>query len=169
MIGTFLIPYIVPKWVEHRVTIITSLGLLALATALTGPFFEEENLIAMCVGLGLSGFLMSFLSIPNMPEMMKGTREAYPNCDLDHANSLLSGMLNAGFGIGQAIGPILGSLLYEWVGFRSTMDITAIACLSYALIYFLCAGGCHAYVQTCRNFSKRHESLKRSVVDEAID
>ena len=54
----------------------------------------------MLLGLGFSGFIMGFMSIPNMPEMMNAAREANPNCDLDHANSLLSGMLNAGFGVG---------------------------------------------------------------------
>jgi len=54
----------------------------------------------MVAGLAFSGFFMGFLSIPNMPEMMVACHEAFPRCDLMHANSLLSGMLTAGFGAG---------------------------------------------------------------------
>ena len=83
MLGTFIVPYVVPKWVEHRVTLISGLFLLSIATILVGPFYEELSLVSMCVGLGFSGFLMSFLSIPNMPEMIQATKKAHPSCDLD--------------------------------------------------------------------------------------
>jgi MFS family permease len=109
MIGTFSIPYLVPKWVEHRVTLITCLFILSVATILVGPFFEDLNLISMCTGLAISGFMLGFLCIPNMPEMMQACRESHPRADLDVANSLLSGMLNAGFGLGQALGPLSGA------------------------------------------------------------
>ena len=99
-LSTLLIPYIVPKWVEPRVTMITSLYIMAITVTLIGPFFTETNMTAMVLGLAISGFSMGFQTIPNMPEMMQATVVAYPKCDLDHANSLLSGMLNAGFGTG---------------------------------------------------------------------
>ena len=78
MSGTFLIPYIVPKWVAARVTMITALFVLSAATVLIGPFFEETNLTSMMIGLGISGWLLGFLCIPNMPEMMQACREAHP-------------------------------------------------------------------------------------------
>ena len=34
MIGTFLVPYIVPKWVELRITMITAMILLGVANVL---------------------------------------------------------------------------------------------------------------------------------------
>ena len=52
-LGCVLCPYIVPKWVEPRITLISSLILLAFSVTLVGPFFTELNLIAMCVGLAL--------------------------------------------------------------------------------------------------------------------
>ena len=66
----------------------------------------------MCSGLALTGFLMGFVCIPNMPEMMKATREIYPDSDIEQANNILSGFLTAGFGVGQSLGPLIGSLLY---------------------------------------------------------
>ena len=91
-----------------------------------------------------------------MPEMMVATAEAYPKCDLDHANSLLSGMLNAGFGSGQAIGPILGSFLYQLTGFRMTMNIMAALVVFQATVYLITANGCQALSKTCQNYSERN-------------
>ena len=141
MLGTFFVPYIVPKWVEHRVTLILSEILLSFATILVGPFYEELSLVSMCVGLGFSGFLMSFLSIPNMPEMMHATKEAHPSCDLDLANNLLSGMLNTGKGVGLALGPLLGAYFYEQTNFRTTMNIMGGITIVSAVLYLLCARG----------------------------
>ena len=52
---------------------------------------------------------------------MEAFKELYPEVqDVNYANSLLSGMLNAFFGMGQAIGPLLGAILYQELGFRTT-------------------------------------------------
>ena len=77
----------------------------------------------MLSGLFLTGGFMGPLMIPNMAEMMYSTKQAFPDCDMDHANSLLSGMLNASFGLGQSLGPILGSTLYQMTDYRLMNDI----------------------------------------------
>ena len=125
MVSTFLIPYIVPTWVAHRVTMITSLFILCIASLLVGPFFESENLVSMIIGLGISGFMMGFLCIPTMPEMIDACKLAHPKADQDHANSILSGIFNAAYGLGLSLGPLTGATLYELVGFRNTLNIIA--------------------------------------------
>ena len=112
IVGIFLGALVIPKWVPHRVTLIMSLLLTAVTVLLQAPFFAEKNLTSMLVGLGLSGFPLAMLCLPNLPEMIDGALEMHPNCDPDLTNSLLSGMLNACYGIGQATGPMLGLTLY---------------------------------------------------------
>ena len=102
MFATFTTPYIIPRWVEHRVTLMTFLFLLGLSTFLIGPFFGGLNLPVMLIGLLLSGLCLGPLVIPNMIEMMNATAEKHPNCDMEHANSLLSGILNCCMGMGMA-------------------------------------------------------------------
>lgn len=100
MIGTFATPYVVPRWVEHRVTLIVAMFGLGFSQLFVGPFFEEDNLLAMLIGLFLTGVFIGPLVIPNMAEMMRATAIRYPDCEMDHANSLLSGILNCSFGLG---------------------------------------------------------------------
>ena len=83
---------------------------------------------------------------------MHATKEVYPKCDLDYANSLLSGMMNAGMGAGQALGPLLGAYLYEQTDFRMTMNIIAALVFVQATLYVATAQGCQAFDKTITNF-----------------
>ena len=148
MISTFMVPYVVPEWVESRVTLITSTFMMSFATVLVGPFYTEQSLVAMIIGLAFSGFFISFMMIPNISEMMQAVKVAYPSlASSDHTNSMLSGMFNGFYGFGQALGPLLGSYLYEATGenFRLTMNIVGGICLVFSLLYFCFANGCQAF------------------------
>lgn len=126
--GSMLVPFLIPQWVAHRVTLITSLLILSFATFLVGPVFADKNLNSMIIGLALSGFIMAFLGIPNMPEMieaceqeekdnnnnnLRGVQRQNSKVDKNHANSMISGLLNASFGIGQTLGPLCGAFWFQ--------------------------------------------------------
>ena len=111
LIVVMITPFAIPKWIEIRVTLIIGCILLGGSVLLVGPV-HEDNLIVMIIGLFLTGALLAPIVIPNMNEMMNATKIAYPESDLEHANSLLSGILNGCFGIGQALGSLMGAALY---------------------------------------------------------
>lgn len=52
-------------------------------------------------------------------------------------NDKASGVFNTAYAIGCTIGPVLGGLLNDNVGFRYTCDIMACSSLTFAVIYFL--------------------------------
>lgn len=64
-------------------------------------------------------------------------------------------MLNAGFNVGQAVGPVLGSLIYDLTGFRTTMNVMAAISALTGVLYFVAAGGCKAIEETRKNFNER--------------
>ena len=139
--GSLVIGLVLPRWVPHRVTLISALVLFAVAVGLIGPFHSERGLASMVVGLGLMGFLMAFLSVLLMPEMIQACRAAHPHCNHDYAYSLISGIYNAAFGVGQALGAFLGGVMYQLFGFRSTMNICATLIIGFTLSYFYFADG----------------------------
>ena len=101
MISVFMIPYIVPKWVEPRATLLTSSFLIGFATALVGPFYADKSLVGMIIGLVCSGYLISFMMIPNISEMMQAVKEEIPSyAGSDRTNSLLSGLFSGFYGAG---------------------------------------------------------------------
>lgn len=90
-----------------------------------------------------------------MPEMLEAFKEQRSNqlikgesvgkVDQDHANSIMSGILNVGYGIGLTLGPLNGATLYEYVGFRMTLNITGVLVAIELVAYLACAKGCQAY------------------------
>ena len=54
--STMIVTYIIPEWVEHRVTLLTSLFLVAASTLLVGPVYPDKNIWMMVSGLFLTGF-----------------------------------------------------------------------------------------------------------------
>ena len=166
MLGTIFSPYIFPKWMEIRVTLISCLIGLGASMLLVGPIYPDTNLAVMLVGLLLSGAFMGPLIIPNMAEMMHATKEAYPRCDLDHANSLLSGLFNCSMSLGQAAGPLAGSAIYQLANFQTMCDSIGFSVLAFTLLYIICANGCAAIQKTCANYKTRNDSKQLSVQEQ---
>ena len=135
MICCIPIPFVIPKWIEDRVTLITSLFCLGALTTLVGPFYKDKDFTVFMIGLVSSGIFYAPLIIPNMSEMLKGMRLAYPDADLDRGTSLLSGMMTASMGVGQASGPLIGSAIYQVAGFRVMCDVIASVVILYGFIY----------------------------------
>ena len=72
----------------------------------------------------------------------------------DIVSARLSGILNAANGLGMALGPLLGALLYDLVGFRLTMALVACAILCHAVFYVITADGCGSFK---RSWLNRHK------------
>lgn len=152
MVSALTIPYLQPEWMEARVLLMTAAFCIGISMSFVGPFYTDESLPVMCIALFFNGCLLGPLIIPNMGEMMAATELEYPEgVDLEHANSLLSGMLNSAYGAGGAIGPLLGSGIYQVLGFRSMCDIVCGIAFTFALTYFLVCNGSEAFKTTCRN------------------
>ena len=114
----------------------------------------------MCIGLAISGFMLSFMFIPNMTEMMAAVQEAYPSfAGSGKTNSMLSGLLNSSYALGQFLGPLISAYTYQLTDddFRMTMNIIALVGLGFAFLYIIFARGCQAYFLTCKNFRHRNE------------
>ena len=164
ILGTVAAPILIPKWVEIRITLITASLFLGLCYLLIGPVYEDVNLTVMLIGLTISGFMMGLQIIPNMAEMMYATKLKYPMCDLDYANSLLSGLFNCCFAIGQGMGPLIGSAIYQVSNFRVMCDVVAVVVCSFAILYFVIAGGVEAISKTCQGYRDRKKDPRYASV-----
>ena len=119
--------------------------MLGLVSFLSGPFYTENSLAVMLTGLILQGAFQGPLVILNMPEMIVATELEFPETDMDRANNLLSAIFCTWYGVGQALGPILGSIIYELLGWHVMCDFVGSFCLVFAMCYLIFAEGCEAF------------------------
>lgn len=152
MISCFLTPCLMPKWMEARVWLMSAAFFLGVSLYFVGPCFVNESLAAMCIGLFFTGSFLGPLIIPNMAEMIAATQQAYPDSDLEHANSIIGGILNAAYGVGGAVGPLMGTLPYQFLGFSPMCAIVGSLCIVFAVMYFLTCKGCEAFATTFNKF-----------------
>ena len=69
-----------------------------------------------------------------LPVIIKEGEKMYPKNKIEVADKA-SGIVNWMFGLGQALGPIYGSYMTAYFGFRNTADSIAIILIVYSLIY----------------------------------
>lgn len=86
------------------------------------------------------GFGAAMIIIPVMPDMIEVAEQKYPHMEKEVLQNKISGLFISSQGIGEAMGPILGSVFEELVGFRFSQDIVALVLLAFMIIYYICCG-----------------------------
>lgn len=112
-----------------------------------GPseLFDFPNTLPMLIlGQALRGVVDPFILIPSLPEMIESVLPHYPEELGPAINDLASGMFNMFLGLGQVMGPILGTYLCDAFGFRMCCDVVALVCLAYSLLYYVICDGTEA-------------------------
>ena len=84
-----------------------------MAFFLIGPskllgFNESPGLTVL--GLAVLGSGAGMIVIPVLPEMIEAVEEIYPDIDEVHLHNIISGMFVSAQGVGETLGPILGSV-----------------------------------------------------------
>jgi len=92
------------------------------------------------LGLAITGFGCGMVIIPVLPDMIEAAEEKYPFLHEDELHNNISGLFIAAQGLGETLGPILGSTFEEFYGFRSAADIIAVSILAFFITYFLFCG-----------------------------
>lgn len=134
--------YLLTARISKRLVIIIGAFMMAIGNFLIGTsevLGVENNSNCILIGLCIIGWSASLMSIPCLPEMLE-TIEVYTiNMDVDYdpdeANNVVSGLFVTASGLGEAIGPILASVLVKIFDFRQSQEMYAFLILLFALWY----------------------------------
>lgn len=132
------------KHIEPRVFLIGSCIVIAFGYFLNGPCeLLPDSVALMAIGNFLSGFAMCYQSVYSITELAARTRLIYPNVGAE-ISDYCAATLNTFIGMGQALGPVYGANMTASLGFKVAQDGVSIACLVYAVIYFIVCDGATA-------------------------
>ena len=108
----------------------------SLAIGMMGPSkilgMPDKSMPLMLIGMFLLGFMQAFCFIPTIPEIMDVIQLKYKiilgyDEDFDaKLNDSISSLYNLFYCLSSLIGPILGGLMYDHLGYESTMDLNMI-------------------------------------------
>ena len=101
----------------------------------------ENNPEMIITGLIILGISWGIMSVPVMPEMQEAVEQREDlDYDEEELDNFISGIFVVATGVGEAIGPMLSSILYDAYGFREAADIFAFMILIYGILYFFFVG-----------------------------
>ena len=81
--------------------------------------------------------------------MIEAVEEAYPMLHEEELHNTISGLFIASQGLGETLGPVLGSTLDHLYGFRTSQDIIACSLLVFMVLYFLFCGNFTMFRSEC--------------------
>lgn len=96
---------------------ILSVGMFFIGPSLILGFQNSPALVLL--GLAIMGIGCGMIIIPVLPDMIEAIEERFPHMHEEELHNNISGLFIAAQGIGETIGPMLGSTLTELYGFRS--------------------------------------------------
>jgi MFS family permease len=141
-------------------------GIISIGMFLVGPsqllrIIDSE--IVMLIGLCIMGLGCGMIIIPVMPDMIEAAQTRYPQMAEEMLHNKISGIFIASQGLGETLGPVLGSIFEELVGFRSSQDIIAITLLVFMVVYYLACGKMEMFKRLDLGLSKVEEPLLSNI------
>jgi MFS family permease len=155
IIGTFSYSMVMPvvnKFPAHwdkRIIINIGMLLAAVCQFLLGPTpgLLPPKLWITILGLFIQGYGCAITLIPAMPEMLKAAAPHFPHSK-DDLSDRISGLLSAGFALGNLVGPQVGGYLADHYGFPWGATVIGIGTFGYLIILLTLGGGFCAF-RTC--------------------
>jgi hypothetical protein len=135
--------------------------------ALQGPselLFLPDLVPIVLTGFAVNGIAQGFIFIPLLPDALEGVfiKEGIIEGENEQLDMLIadygSGLYGTFFSIGQILAPILGGIIKYAIGYRATTDVMMLACLGWAIIFFVFNVGCNIYSKE----KEIHESIEQA-------
>lgn len=125
-----------------------------LCCMLVGPCeILPNSFLIMGIGQFLYLPFDVFYLITPLPEMITQLEKKYPG-QSDRISDISSGVLNACYGLGQMLGPIYGSNITHFIGFRNCATTVGLQLIAFGVIYLILWKCC-----ACRSRSERSKSM----------
>jgi MFS family permease len=152
-VGCIVIPKLIKSY-PRKLVLASSFLFFATTLLLTGPsnmLGLPQSIYLILMGFPMSGFASAVFFIPVFPELIERTQLRYKVVDgedeeLDaKLNDQVSNMYGVIYNTAGFVGPLVGGLIFEFVGYSRTYDYMAITCLIAAVVMFFFNDGPTAY------------------------
>ena len=92
--------------------------------------------------------------------MIEAVEQEHPDFDEIELHNNISGLFIGFQGLGETLGPILGSTLQEFYGFRTSQDIIACGIVLFMLLFFLFCGRLRMFHSPSQKIDSQTSSIE---------
>ena len=139
-----------PRKIDRRIWLVLGTMIEFLSFFLVGPnpflISKESAFLYYFIGLGifLCGVGGGLSILPILPELIDIGR-IHISLDDEAVGDVASACNNIGFQIGEFLGPILGGVFGDWIGFGHGASLFGGLILGYGVVYVAGGGGWEAF------------------------
>jgi MFS family permease len=143
VLNTPLVPIYCRLWNRRAIvflgSLIFSIWAFMIGTSRILGFQNDPKLIFF--GLCMTSFSSAMVIIPIFPEMLNTIETRNPRMTGDELNNVCAGFFNSCVGIGEAVGPLMASVVSGPLSFRRSEDAIGCMVAIYCIMFLLGAGG----------------------------
>ena len=148
-LACFAVSWLTDKF-ENKFLIVVGMLWAGFNMFLVGPSpLLPDNLLLMWIGQFLNGGFSILFLITCLPEMIKDASKLYPD-QIMEVTDISSAVFNFMLGFGQMLGPLYGSFVTGYFGFRAWADSVAWILICFSLAYFTLWNGIDAFKNTLK-------------------
>lgn len=136
LISCTLVAKINDKFSKSRIMIVGIFG-MTIAFIFLGPcpIIFPEMLGLTALGLALVGLSAGFLYVPTVPHIMESLQYCYCVEIDDRVHDAMSALTNISLCLGEILGPISSSILYDQIGYGYSTSLIACLLFCYGVAY----------------------------------
>jgi len=128
------------KYLEKRLITWAAFIVATVGLFLFGPsyYLKFPDKLSVLVGGGsLIGLAIALIVVPLLSEIIEAVKSENKNYAESELNDKASGIFATAQAIGCIIGPVLGGVLNDVIGYRRTCDVMGISSFTFVIIYTL--------------------------------
>lgn len=134
----------------------------ALTISLTYYFLLHREFWGLIYGLVVIGFGSALILIPSLQQYRIMAFKIYSNnAERDAVNDLTSGIFGSAYAVGELMGPIIGGILVDQLGFKGAVHWYGIAMIGFFLLYLYVGDSLYGFLSVTldlENGSKEESS-----------
>lgn len=125
-----------------KIMVFTASLILGGFLLMCGPttLTSNDSLEILFTGISGQGFMMAFVMVPLLPEIIKETMQAFEPEVAEKLSNSIASLFNLTSCLGNFCGAIYGQSMTNAFGFRMTADILALITFVFAMIYGIFGG-----------------------------
>ena len=131
---------------KYGLIMFAGLLLFGLSMLMQGPAtFLPDSLFILCIGVGIGGIGGAFVNNNSVPAMFHTELQEYSKvagCELDprlkqRLQSSIASIHTGGFGLGAILGPILSSMMIQFMSYREAFMYVGFAVFLLSIPHFI--------------------------------
>lgn len=136
LISCTIVSRICQRFPKNRLMIF-GIFLMSLAFIFLGPcpLIFPDLLGLTALGLALVGLSAGFVYVPTVPHIMESLQYCYCVEIDDRVHDAMSALTNISLCLGEILGPISSSILYNYIGYEYSTSLVALLLFCYAVAY----------------------------------